>query len=438
MEQKDDRLSPCHPLQCSNFVAPLVTRLAVWLQAEVGWKVEMALMSEVDVERVEPVITESPYLEMNGPTLLLAGPGTGKTYQLARRIQSLVDTHGVAADEITVITYTREAAQGMRAKINTRDKPEYIEPSKQPKKILTMHSLGHGIINENASAIGLKPGVSVVTDRVLKEGLMRDAALIAGSTEADCRTASDDKAKANTSASPESIKIQAEYVKLLRACNAVDFDDQIALACDILSKNESVLESYRASAKHLLVDEYQDINADQHRLITLLTSGQPEGLFAVGDDDQSVYGFRGGDPKYIRNFSSDFPGAKVLQLQMSRRCLKNILDCAVSVVTKYDPSRVPKAPPTYQGETAGLVQIWNCPSEAREGKLIGKAIYAKTASGEADSFFVLVPSRNYVQPIAKGLTDAGVAHEIGTSGEESEEWATLLTLRSWLQEPTNH
>jgi ATP-dependent DNA helicase Rep len=386
---------------------------------------------------IAPTISESPYLEIAGPILLLAGPGTGKTYQLARRIQSLVDTHGVGPDEITVITFTREAAKGMRSKLNTRGKAEYVEPGKQPKRILTMHSLGHGIIEENATAIGLKPGVQVVSDPVLKRALMRDAALIAGLSESESEIALKDKETANSSASSDSVKVQAEYAKLLRACNAVDYDDQIALACNILSNNQPVLDAYKARTKHLLVDEYQDINEDQHRLISLLTEGQREGLFAGGDDDQSIYGFRGGDPKFIRRFATDYPGAKVLQLQVSRRCLKNILDCAIALVVKYDSERSPKAPPTYELTEPGLVKIWNCPSEGREGKLIGKAIYSKTASGEAENFFVLVPSRNYLKPIAQGLTAAGVDHEIGASGDASEEWSNLVTLRNWLQQPTN-
>jgi ATP-dependent DNA helicase Rep len=394
-------------------------------------------MTDVEVDQLEPTICDSPYAEMGAPTLVLAGPGTGKTYQIARRIQCLVDTHGVKPDQITVITFTREAARGMRSKLNSRGKDEYIEPLKQPDNILTMHALGFRIINENAAVVGLRPNVELVTEDVLRGGLMRDAAILAGFGEAEAKAAKRDKERASRDASSESLQIQDQYKKLLRVCNAVDYDDQIALACTILERDQNILDRYRASTRHLLVDEYQDINADQHRLIKLLTSDQADGLFAVGDDDQSVYGFRGGDPSYIRNFATDYQGAKLLQLQMSRRCLKNILDCAVAVVAKYDPDRTLKANPTYQSAEPGLVQVWNCPSEAREGKLIGKAIYAKRSSGEADDFFVLVPTRNYVASIAEGLTQAGVDHEIGTSGEESVEWQHLRMLRRWCESPSN-
>jgi DNA helicase II / ATP-dependent DNA helicase PcrA len=266
---------------------------------------------------------------------------------------------------------------------------------------------------------------------------MRDAALLLGLGEAAGKQALRDKEQANTSASDDSKRVRAEYNKILRACNAIDHDDQIAIACDILESHPDVLDAYQGIARHLLVDEYQDINADQHRLIKLLTAGQEAGLFAVGDDDQSVYQFRGGDPRYIRTFHEDYPKAQVLQLQVSRRCLKNILDCALSVVEKYDPDRVQKAEPGYTEVDPGLVRIWNCPSDPREAELIAKAIYAKKAAGEARDFFVLVPNRNYVKTIAQALNAHGVDHDLGTASESNAEWDTLSTLKTFLDTRSN-
>jgi ATP-dependent DNA helicase Rep len=387
---------------------------------------------------INPVVCDDPYLEMNGPILVLAGPGTGKTYQLARRIQTLVDDEGVDPSEITVITFTREAAQGMRAKLNDRDKAEYVEPDKQPRSIMTMHALGYRIINENAGAIGLQAGtVSIVRDKLLKAGLMRDAALLVGLDEPAGKQALRDKEQASTSASDETKQVHEQYGKILRACNAIDYDDQIAIACDILEDHADVLESYQAATRHLLIDEYQDINADQHRLIKLLSGGQEAGLFAVGDDDQSLYGFRGGNPRYIRTFHTDYPGSQVLQLQVSRRCLKNILDCALAVVTKYDSDRVSKAAPGYTESEPGLVKIWNCPSDAREAELIARAIYAKAAKGEARDFFVLVHNKNYVAPITQALSLKGIRHDVGTANTSSSDWDTLVNIKVFLDTRSN-
>jgi ATP-dependent DNA helicase Rep len=384
-----------------------------------------------------PDISDEPYRETAGPVLLLAGPGTGKTYQLAKRMQFLVDEQSVSPDAIAVITFTREAAAGMRVKIADEEKQEFIEPLKRPKSILTMHSLGHKIIEENAKSLGLKPGVSVVHDTTLKRGLMRDAALLCGHDESAGTTALRDKETANPSPSEQSREIRETYSRILTACNAIDFDDQIAIACKILDEYPAVLATYQAGAQHLLVDEYQDINADQHKLILLLTRDQTDGLFAVGDDDQSIYGFRGGDPSYIRSFADDYPDCKVLQLRISRRCRKNILDCALAVVEKYDVSRVAKSRPEYTEPEPGLVEVWNCPSEKREAQLIAKMIYAKRASDAARSFFVLVLNKNYVAPVTRELSAKGIEYDLGTSGTFHAEWQTLKLLRSWLEAPTN-
>jgi superfamily I DNA/RNA helicase len=384
-----------------------------------------------------PTLSDKPFREIAGPILLLAGPGTGKTYQLAKRMQFLVDEQGVRPEAITVITFTKEATLGMRAKIADDEKAEYIEPEKRPKAILTMHSLGHRIVEDNAESLGRQKGVGVVQDAALKKGLMRDAALLSGFDEPAGEIALADKETANTAPSAESKQIQAMYSRILTACNAIDFDDQIAIACTILKRQPDLLRSYQATAKHLLVDEYQDINADRHRLIMLLTSGQTEGLFAVGDDDQSIYGFRGRDPRYIRSFADDYPSCQVLQLGVSRRCRKNILDCALAVVAAYDPARVPKSNPEYTEVEPGTVQVWNCPSEVREADLIAKAIYSKAAKDTAKSFFILVMNRNYVAPIVRALTGLGIQHDNGTSGIGTVEWQQLKTVRRCLEEPTN-
>jgi UvrD/REP helicase N-terminal domain len=171
-----------------------------------------------------PTVDEEPFRETGRPVLVLAGPGTGKTYQLARRIQFLIDSENVDPNMITVITFTRKAARGMRDRLNARDKHEFVNPSKQPKNILTMHSLGHRIVEENAELLGLQSGVRVVGDLLLKRCLMRDAAIRVGLRESDGLAALDDKEKANPTPSEESARVQAAYRDILKACNAIDYD----------------------------------------------------------------------------------------------------------------------------------------------------------------------------------------------------------------------
>ena len=121
----------------------------------------------------------------------------------------------------------------------------------------------------------------------------------------------------------------------------LDHDDQILIACNVLTSNPDLLIKYQSQCKHLLVDEYQDINDAQFQLIKLLTKGQREGLFVVGDDDQSIYSWRGGSPEFIRRFEDDFgDNATVELLQVSFRCHRHVLEGSTCVVSKFDSNRL--------------------------------------------------------------------------------------------------
>ena len=362
----------------------------------------------------------------------MAGPGTGKTYQLAKRLQFLVGEQEISPKAITVITYTHEAAKSMRNKIDEKGKDEYITLESQPDNILTMHSFGHRILEENAKLIGLKSGINIIESILLRKAVIRDAALLLDFTESDSIDAFNDKTTANKEISEISKSILGKYSEILKKSNTVDFDDQIEMACELLSNHSEVLDKYKKQTTHLLVDEYQDINEAQHTFIKLLSSGQEKGLFAVGDDDQSIYGFRGSTPKYIRDFYKQFSGARVLQLDVSRRCPENILECAISVVNKFDSSRTNKVDLKYLGESPGLVIVRSCPSDSREAELISKIIYAKRASGEAKTFFILVPSKNYTTAISGELRSHGIDHEVGTGSQDDPVKIALIAIKKWL------
>lgn len=126
------------------------------------------------------IISDEAYKYDGGPVLLLAGPGTGKTWQIAQRIKFLISDKGASADEITVITFTSEAAKGMRAKLEEKGSNEYIEPDNRPSHIFTMHSLGHQILSKNLTKAGLKEDFYVVEDSRIREPIMRDAAILLG------------------------------------------------------------------------------------------------------------------------------------------------------------------------------------------------------------------------------------------------------------------
>jgi DNA helicase-2/ATP-dependent DNA helicase PcrA len=382
---------------------------------------------------------ESSYDELiqaSGPILLIAGPGTGKTYQLARRIRYLTGQDRVSPDEVTVITFTDAAARNMHARISDPAEEELlVPPEKQPKLICTMHSLGLRIIRENAEKLGLVGSLAMVTDDRLRSVLASDAAQlcghprIAGKGTSDCRMFGD----CNRSGDVKCV-VCRKYQSILRSCSAVDYDDHILIACEILEQYAAVAEKYQKFCRHLLVDEYQDMNAGQFRLIRLLSATHPQGLFAVGDDDQSIYSWRGGSPRFIRNFLSDFgEGARVETLQLSHRCQPHVLEGAVAVVEEYDAKRHAKPPFDYRRTEGQKIVIHNVPTGRREAQIIR---YIAQSSLPVKSILVLVPYRNLAEPIVEELRKAGIECEAPVS-IPGEGLPLLATLGEWIENPDN-
>lgn len=351
---------------------------------------------------------EDKVYKMPGPLLLLAGPGTGKTHQLAKRIKYLVEEEKIAPENITVITFTVPAARNMYERISDVSKPDlYIPREKQPKMICTMHSLGYRILREKSSELGLNEDVQVVYSDRLRNILVKDAAQLAGFQKDDGEeTAKCRQFGSCTPSDERKCKICRQYREILNSCFAVDYDDQILLACKILKENSELVEKYRSYCRHLLVDEYQDINAGQFELIYLLSEGQREGLFVVGDDDQSIYSWRGGSPKFIRNFAKDF-GGKLQPLQKSFRCPPPVLEGAISVVKRFDKNRLPKDKFEYEVEEGKKIKIHNVPSDKKEAnilrEIIEKALPSRTV-------LILLPHRGFARAIVEELRRARIRY----------------------------
>jgi superfamily I DNA/RNA helicase len=192
----------------------------------------------------------------------------------------------------------------------------------------------------------------------------------------------------------------------MRICAAIDYDEQILLACDLLRREPAVLEKYRKASTHLLVDEYQDINSAQHELIRLLSQGNLSGLFVVGDDDQSIYSWRGGSPEYIRNFAACFgENAQIVPLLHSFRCHKNVLEGSFGVVEKHDPQRLPKGQFTYRQEEGPKIAIHSTPTDEKEAREVRKIIQRVLP---AQDVLVLFPNRQFSAAIMKELRSAKI------------------------------
>lgn len=368
-----------------------------------------------------------------GPILVLAGPGTGKTHSLARRVKWLVEECAVPPDEITVITFTTEAALNMRHRLSDEEKPDvYMTRDKQPSQISTMHSLGLKIILSNANVLGLTEDFNLVDSDVLRLLLFGDAAQLIGNDRAQGIEAATYKQHGLIPSKDHTLRpITDMYNSILRACDAIDFDDQILIACDLLRTTPSLLAEYQNRAKHLLVDEYQDINDTQFQLIKLLSGSTSNGLFAVGDDDQSVYSFRGGSPQYVRHFKDHFgDSAKILPISLCRRCPPIILRGALNVVERYNPERLYKADPDFLSTVNSTICLLNCPTEEKEAQIIAAKCASVTPSHDV---LILVPQLSFAKPILKSLRKNRVAYD--SRAVVFEAGLTILdTLGDWLED----
>jgi len=342
------------------------------------------------------------------PTLVLAGPGAGKTHLLADRIKHLLNNN-IEKEKITVLTYVTDAKENMINKLvdpNGNFKIQYLSLP----QISTMHSLGFQIIFENPHYVNLlKTSLGVQDDDDVKKLIFRDAALILNFTENDGKESI--KCKQYGDCKEDTKKICNKYWEIMSKLNRIDFDDQILFACTILEHNPVILEKYQSKAQHLLVDEYQDINSAQFKLIELLSRKSRNGLFVVGDDAQSIYGFRGADPKFILRFTEDFPGSETPPLPISRRCHKKIMDDAIKVLQKYYKEWKGSPPQEYCVKTDGEPEqpsIWQLPSDIAEAHMVAKItkhfIPKKTV-------LILVPKKEFFPLISKELCNLNVPHE---------------------------
>ncbi len=277
-------------------------------------------------------------LHVDGPCLVIAGAGSGKTRVLTTRIANLIET-GIPSYNILAITFTNKAAKEMRERL------EKIVPDNNAF-VGTFHALGVRIIRENAPLLGLDRSFSIVdSDDVLSiiKKIMKDngfdpknptPAYIRNkiSTIKNEMLTGDEIAKFyNTPQDKIAERVYYEYIDILKKNNSVDFDDLLLLPVKLFMENKDILEKYQDRFKYILIDEYQDTNEVQYKLSKMLAR-KYKNIFIVGDPDQSIYMFRGANFRNILNFEKDYKNAKVIPLEENYRSTKYILDAANSVI----------------------------------------------------------------------------------------------------------
>ena len=288
---------------------------------------------------------------LDGPLLVLAGAGTGKTRVITRRIAHLVDA-GVRPTSIAALTFTRKAGLEMKERASA-----LLGPSARSVHISTFHALGIRILREHHSLAGL-PSHFTVSDEKQRLVSCRRALAAAGLPDpGSMGVPSEDvlrwlslakngcleaqqKALVGLFTPALSTEVLRRYNEELRREGLVDFDDLVAMPAELLETDERLAELYRKRFEHLLVDEYQDTNAVQERLLRGILGGH-KNLCVVGDDDQGIYGFRGADRELILNFETRYPGSHTVTLTRNYRCSPEILRIANAVI-KRAAHRFPK------------------------------------------------------------------------------------------------
>ena len=290
---------------------------------------------------------------LEGPALVLAGAGSGKTRVLTTRICRLVAEHGVPPWRIMAVTFTNKAAGEMRERVTAM-----LDADPRGIWLGTFHALGARMLRRHAVLAGLRPTFSILD----AEQSLRQVKRAAADAGLDPKRWSPKGFRTHISTAKNQLvgpaaferdhgldhdlvlrntaRVYPVYQAALREQNAVDFDDLLALPVRLLENNAELLAGYREQFAFLLVDEYQDTNHAQFRLLELL-AGQRGNLMVVGDDDQSIYGWRGADIRNILDFEKGFPGAKTVRLERNYRSTAVILSAANAVI-RQNRDRKPK------------------------------------------------------------------------------------------------
>ncbi|MGH7457967.1 MAG: ATP-dependent helicase [Longimicrobiaceae bacterium] len=283
-------------------------------------------------------------VHFEGPMLVLAGAGSGKTRVLTARVAHLIEEYGVAPEAILSLTFTNKAAGEMRERVRR------LLGGREPAGMWTgtFHSAGARILRRYAIRLGWPPGFSIydaddsetLVRRVVVDVLNLDPKrwspkAIRGAISSAKNELVGPEEYAASALDPFSrrvAEVYALYQERLRDASAFDFDDLLVKPVELLRQHRGVLEAFRDRFRFVLVDEYQDTNRAQYLLLRLLAD-EHRNLFVVGDDDQSIYGWRGADIRNILDFENDFPGATVVRLEQNYRSSRTILEAANEVIS---------------------------------------------------------------------------------------------------------
>jgi ATP-dependent DNA helicase Rep len=386
---------------------------------------------------LNPAQLEAVY-HLGSPCLVLAGAGSGKTRVIVHKIAKLLQS-GFDARQIAAITFTNKAAHEMR------ERAKALVGSRPAKDlaISTFHSLGVRMLRADGERLGLKPQFSILdSDDVL--GVLRDAG---GTTDAKLarhwqwtislwknqgldsdgasRIATDDDERV-------AARIMQRYEERLSAYQAVDFDDLIGLPLKLLQRDADVRATWQNTFRHVLVDEYQDTNAVQYQLLKTLVGER--GVFtAVGDDDQSIYGWRGATIENLKRLPQDFPNLKVIALEQNYRSTGSILRAANHLIAS-NPKLFPKKLWCAFGD-GDPVRVLECDGEEHEAERAVASIQSKRGEGgpvKFSDFAVLYRANHQARVFEQKLRAAQIPYKV-SGGQSFFDRAEIRDLCAWLR-----
>ncbi len=337
----------------------------------------------------------------DGPVLIFAGAGSGKTRVLTHRIAYLLGEKRIAPDNILAVTFTNKAANEMKTRLE-----RMVGAVGREVWVGTFHSMCVRILRRDGSRIGIAPSFAIIDDtdqRQLVKEILDDLDYDERQMSVGSCLHEISKAK-NALLWPEKYietqttvlgerygNVYTEYQRRLAESNSLDFDDLIVRTIDLLERDKDAREKYQNRFKYVLVDEYQDVNIAQYRLIAIFAA-KHKNITVVGDDDQSIYSWRGSDYKMILRFEEDFKGAKVFKLEENYRSTQTILDAANALVEN-NKTRAPKKLFTnrMQGEP---ITVYAAATERDEARYVTEKVKELVREGSAYRDFLILYRTN--------------------------------------------
>ena len=382
---------------------------------------------------------------LQGPCLVLAGAGSGKTRVITHKIGRLIQV-GCDPQRIAAITFTNKAAAEMRERAK-----HLIGKAAYEVMICTFHALGVRMLRQNGTAVGLKPHFSIM-DSADVTSILKDAG---GTTDsATARqwqwtislwknmglNAEQALIQAKDDNERTIAKIMARYEERLSAYQSVDFDDLIGLPLKLLQQHPEVRAHWQQQLGHVLVDEYQDTNATQYELLKQLV-GERARFTAVGDDDQSIYGWRGATLDNLRRLPQDYPSLKVIKLEQNYRSTSAILRAANNVIGA-NPKLYPKSLWSELGE-GEPVRVVDADTEDHEAERVVARIQSLRAGQgmqtgtEWKDFAVLYRANHQARVLEQALRKAQIPYKV-SGGQSFFDRAEIRDLCAWLRLISNN